>query len=1239
MPDDNSSDSRLRRDPSGSSTSTTASGGKVDQIVQHFFAKACAVVSHARMTHAQDTLEQDSNESSRRSASSPVVGTTSSTAPGSLRRQSTASKARTNKWFNIELTETEHFRNELKTWRNASSLLGVPPSPSASSIAAAGTTTNSASPYDAVPPMVLDVLLDTKDMAQNQVLVLSDQRGKRIRVDPALATVPSPPVPAASATVRSAAGSPRREPSSGLRSPTSGRPPLAQAPATVVLERWIVRLVPSSPPSSSSTSSAQNLPTNLASELPAVYKHAIVQFRSLYSLVRLMPAWNLHRRLSRRRAVMGGSALKIGCRMSMHEVQEPVESEVDVETTIDVAEASTTETIRLPQVQTPIGNLSIECTYRLNADFSVEEIEALLSSKFIDEDFFKPTLARFQQSTAFAAARPGSLPSSSRPILTPSSTSPSSTTGVAPRTSYGSLSSRRQTSSGQTSGGADRDSNPTSASIPIEPAAIPLPGTSPADRAGVGPSSVSSSGRFSAYSSSARDVEPAFISLSRARGTSYSGSSTSNIQRVASSGSSATMAAHARRPSITMGSTTSSTGSPIFRASSYLSSPPPQLSSSPAGVSSNYWNSSSGPTSNINRSNPSPSNLAYGFSRQPVPVVSSGDNRPSLLSAAAARGSSSGGGGAVATQTNVGSPGASGSSPTTSGTAFATSPRTAAPAGSGSSSPWPIPSPGGAPSTTTGPASYSSGIRQYSYGSYSRSYGRGGGGTGGSSGGSETGTGAGGGSGAWPWVTTTATTTSQQPQPSSYRSSRTSFESRFGGVGEEDEPDKKKFAQDRIDDSNEINDFLNMIDSRPNLKTVSSSTMVHPAGGGGDGGKKVGRQSMLSKTKVDEQLKTLRGSVMGSLSVVGGESDSAAAAGGGAGSFSSVSSLSLNQQVTNSSPSGLGISGRPIGMRLPSSRLSIGGTTNTTSSPVPSSPEPSPGNVTSGISRLALAATQQQQQQQQHQPQSSHHAPTSFFIPSTGPSSLSSSPATNAPIFVPYASSRRSTPSVTATEAVSNVTTGFLTRPQQEQSPSVTAIATTTTTSVASALPPDRASSLRSFDSTGGAASLSSAGEGGEGASSTEVNLGTTRTTTTTTGSKHDNDNDSIMTRHTGDSVSSEVEAVGALELGLPSETGSLLTSESVEEREDDMQEQEARDRGRSHQSKFGAFASSTMTRPRSRDSTVTRTGAIVGTQQSGYGMSPYTPLSEGGGGEGGGARGESYRPGQSRSRSWSRQK
>lgn len=54
--------------------------------------------------------------------------------------------------------------------------------------------------------------------------------------------------------------------------------------------------------------------------------------------------------------------------------------------------------------------LVLQCTYRLNADFAVEAIETLLSSTFIDQDFFKPTMARYHQEALSGRVSPLRLP-------------------------------------------------------------------------------------------------------------------------------------------------------------------------------------------------------------------------------------------------------------------------------------------------------------------------------------------------------------------------------------------------------------------------------------------------------------------------------------------------------------------------------------------------------------------------------------------------------------------------------------------------------------------------------------------------------------------------------------------------------------------------------------------------------------------------------------------------------------
>lgn len=241
----------------------------------------------------------------------------------------------------MELPEPDTFRSELKTWKSVSSLLGASP--------AAGSSSNP-QPPPLIPPMVLDILLDTSETTSNQVLVLSDQRGKRVRVDPSLATSPS-------RRAGSHPGSKATSPQRGVRSPAARD---AGVPTSVVLERWTLELIPSS--SSATPSPIPDSPESAGqTELPTVYKHAIILFRSLYTLLRLLPAWSLHRRLTRQRRT-GAGGLKVGCRMSFGEVEEEEEEgEVAVGTAITEASgeemegAKVTETVRFPVVATPIG--------------------------------------------------------------------------------------------------------------------------------------------------------------------------------------------------------------------------------------------------------------------------------------------------------------------------------------------------------------------------------------------------------------------------------------------------------------------------------------------------------------------------------------------------------------------------------------------------------------------------------------------------------------------------------------------------------------------------------------------------------------------------------------------------------------------------------------------------------------------------------------------------------------------
>lgn len=172
-----------------------------------------------------------------------------------------------------------------------------------------------------VPLMTIEVLLDTRELTTNQTLVLSGERGTRVRVDNTF-------TPDQLHRSRSSA--------SGLRSPLSQG--ASSIPSIIVLERWSVELQPGS----------------VDVDLPSVYKHAIVLFRCLFGLMRILPAWSLNRSLARHKV---GAGLRMNCKMKVNEGPVDVEEgEIGLETPICQGEADkVTETIHLPGVVTPLG--------------------------------------------------------------------------------------------------------------------------------------------------------------------------------------------------------------------------------------------------------------------------------------------------------------------------------------------------------------------------------------------------------------------------------------------------------------------------------------------------------------------------------------------------------------------------------------------------------------------------------------------------------------------------------------------------------------------------------------------------------------------------------------------------------------------------------------------------------------------------------------------------------------------
>ncbi|KAF9401908.1 autophagy protein 13 [Mortierella sp. AD011] len=196
---------------------------------------------------------------------------------------------------------------------------------------------------DSPPPMLVELLLDTSELSPNQMLVLVDDNNRKNKID---ITGPS----------------------------STASTPLGQGRTkrNIILESWSLTL--------------SNNPPDPAPEPPVVYKKSIIFFRSLFAYMRLLPAYQLYRRLRKQ-----NYPLKIGFRVSRgHTPDESIFR--DSEIGIDWRNSA----------------FLLKVTYRSNCDFHVDESEAVFSSRFIDmdENYFTPTIVTHSQESETSMKRP-----------------------------------------------------------------------------------------------------------------------------------------------------------------------------------------------------------------------------------------------------------------------------------------------------------------------------------------------------------------------------------------------------------------------------------------------------------------------------------------------------------------------------------------------------------------------------------------------------------------------------------------------------------------------------------------------------------------------------------------------------------------------------------------------------------------------------------------------------------------
>ncbi|KAI9793786.1 MAG: autophagy protein 13 [Candelina submexicana] len=266
---------------------------------------------------------------------------------------------RVNKWFNVEIDETDALRDDLRTWKTCDA---IDPRP---------------------PPLVIETYLDTEDLTNNQTLVIIDDQGKRWDVLEAL-----------NSSGTSGAGKPSRP-----------------RRTEVILERWNIEL--GDPPEES--------PADLGAILPTIYKKSIVLFRSLFTYSKFLPAWKFSKRLSKVRSNHG--ALRVHYRVLQNGLWSRPSNSDGLNIPLFEGVGRTVDTFSFGATDSPAGAFSIQVSYRTNCDFRVDDSEALLSSHFmgIDEHFFTPSLGRdddHQPAYLTRAKEVGSLPSEKRDLGT-----------------------------------------------------------------------------------------------------------------------------------------------------------------------------------------------------------------------------------------------------------------------------------------------------------------------------------------------------------------------------------------------------------------------------------------------------------------------------------------------------------------------------------------------------------------------------------------------------------------------------------------------------------------------------------------------------------------------------------------------------------------------------------------------------------------------------------------------------
>ncbi|EXJ93078.1 hypothetical protein A1O3_01634 [Capronia epimyces CBS 606.96] len=272
---------------------------RLNQVIQNYHAKAALIILQSRVELA------------------PAYS------------QKTDTK-RVNRWFNLDIDETDEYKDDIKRWKTCDVEDNRP------------------------PPLVIEIFLTTDPLPQGQRLVIVDEDGKRWDVSNTL-----------SAARGASRGSQRRTVDSN----------------EVILERWTIQLGEQTAP----------IPPDLATLLPLVYKKSIVFFRSLYTYSNFLPAWKLSRKVGKARSTM---AMKLGYRLMDGSQMTGSPRSDNLNLRLFDSNSDVLLSYDFGLTDSPAGPFSVKVDYRQNCDFRIDDSEELLSSRFLgaDDDLFRPSL-------------------------------------------------------------------------------------------------------------------------------------------------------------------------------------------------------------------------------------------------------------------------------------------------------------------------------------------------------------------------------------------------------------------------------------------------------------------------------------------------------------------------------------------------------------------------------------------------------------------------------------------------------------------------------------------------------------------------------------------------------------------------------------------------------------------------------------------------------------------------------